>query len=129
MSQFHNLTAQATYTWSKCTDYGSSTQAPTTYQNSLPGLTYYNKTQRKGACDYDLPQNFSANLLYELQTHFSKGLVNTLTSGFQVGAIVFREQRRPLYGHRKWRRGTPGRFDVCVVPRFHARLQSLQSQF
>ena len=96
ISQLHNLTAQATYTWSKCTDYGSSTQAPTTYQNSLPGLTYYNKTQRKGACDYNLPQNFSANVLYELQTHFNKGLVNTLTSGFQVGAIVFASSGVPF---------------------------------
>ncbi len=96
ISQLHNLTAQATYTWSKCTDYGSSTQAPTTYQNSLPGLTYYNKAQRKGACDYDLPQNFSANLLYELQTHLSKGLLNTLTSGFQVGTIVFASSGVPF---------------------------------
>ena len=89
VSQYHNLTAQVTYTWNQCIDYGSSTQAPTTYQNSLAGLTYYDKAQRKGACDYNLTQNFSANVLYELQTHLANNFVNGLMSGFQVGAIVF----------------------------------------
>ena len=88
-SQFGGVTFQATYTWNKCIDYGSSTQAPTTYQNSVPGLTYYNKSQRKGACDFDLSQTFSSNVLYDVPTHFKQGLANTLGAGFQVGAIVF----------------------------------------
>lgn len=96
VSQFGGVTFQATYTWNKCIDYGSSTQAPTTYQNSLPGLTYYNKAQRKGACDFDLPQTFSSNVLYEVPSVSRNDMMKTITSGFQVGAIVFANSGVPF---------------------------------
>ena len=89
VAQFGGATFQATYTWNKCLDYGSSTQAPTTYQNSLSGLTYYNKAQRKGACDFNLSQTFSSNILYEVPAVARAGKAKTITSGFQVGAIFF----------------------------------------
>ncbi|MDT7812870.1 MAG: hypothetical protein QOJ51_877 [Acidobacteriaceae bacterium] len=88
ISAYKGLTAQATYTWNRCTDYGSGTQSPSTYQNSLVGLIYYDKVMRKGACDFDITQTFSANVLYELPSRGNR-LTKTITGGWQVGGIVF----------------------------------------
>ncbi len=88
LSNFHALTAQATYTWSKCIDYGSGTQSPTTYQNSLSGLIYFDKTMRKGGCDFNITQNFSANGLYELPNPTRSSLLKAVAGGWQVGGIV-----------------------------------------
>src|SRR5258708_29294766 len=92
---YNGLTAQATYTWNRCTDYGSGTQSPSTYQNSLVGLIYYDKVMRKGACDFDITQNFSANLLYELP-NLGNGLTKTITGGWQGRGIVFAKPRVPF---------------------------------
>jgi hypothetical protein len=88
ISGYKGLTAQATYSWNKCTDYGSGTQSPSTYQNTLVGLIYYDKVMRKGTCDFDITQNFSANVLYELPSR-GNGFTKTITGGWQVGGIVF----------------------------------------
>ena len=88
-SQYHGLTAQATYTWSQCTDYGSSTTTPNNYTNSVATLIYFDKAQRKGACDYNLTQLFSTNVLYELPSPTGREVVKTLGGGYQVGAIVY----------------------------------------
>lgn len=86
VSNYHGLTAQATYTFSKCIDYGP-TQTPSTYTNTVAGLIYYDKQQRRGACDYVLGQNFSENTLYTLPGPTS-GLLRSALGGFQVGGIV-----------------------------------------
>ena len=88
-SQYHGLTMQATYTWSQCIDYGSSGTTPINYQNSLPGLISFDKPQRKGVCDFNQAQNFSANVLYELPSPKSNELLKTFGGGYQVGAIVY----------------------------------------
>jgi hypothetical protein len=64
------------------------TPSPSTYQNSLVGLIYYDKVMRKGACDFDITQNFSANVLYQLPSR-GDGLTKTIIGGWQVGGIVF----------------------------------------
>jgi hypothetical protein len=87
MRGYHGLTAQGTYTWNQCTDYGSSTQSPATYQNSVLNLVYYDKVQRKGMCDFNLTQTFSANAIYELPGP-AQGWMKTLAGGWQVGGIA-----------------------------------------
>jgi hypothetical protein len=87
MRDYHGLTAQGTYTWNQCTDLGSSTQSPGTYQNSIDTLIYYDKVQRKGMCDFNLTQNFSANAIYELPSP-AHGWIRTLAGGWQMGGIV-----------------------------------------
>ncbi len=89
LTGYHGATLQGTYTWGECTDYGSSTQSPTTYQNTLPGLIYFDKQMRKGQCDYSITQNFTANGLYEIPTHFNSELLRTVAGGWQVGGIFF----------------------------------------
>jgi hypothetical protein len=84
---YHGLSAQGTFTWNQCVDLGSTTQSPTTYQNSFPGLIYFDKAQRKGRCDFNVNQNFSANVLYELPSLFH-GPMKTLAGGWQIGGIV-----------------------------------------
>src|ERR1700730_18086957 len=87
MRHYHGLTAQGTYTFNQCTDLGSSTQSPGTYQNSIDVLIYYDKVQRKGMCDFNVTQNFSLNAIYELPSPGS-GWVKMLGGGWQIGGIV-----------------------------------------
>jgi len=84
---YHGLSAQGTYTWGRCTDLGSGTQSPSTYQNSFASLIYYDKTMRKGECDFNIAQNFSANFLYALPAP-QHGLVQTIAGGWQIGGII-----------------------------------------
>ena len=84
---YHGLSVQGTYTWGRCTDLGSGTQSPSTYQNSFASLIYYDKTLRKGECDFNIAQNFSANLLYALPAA-QRGLMRTIASGWQIGGII-----------------------------------------
>jgi len=84
---YHGLSAQGTYTWGRCTDLGSGTQSPSTYQNSFASLIYYDRKQRKGECDFNIAQNFSANFLYALPS-VQHGLMQTIVGGWQVGGIV-----------------------------------------
>ncbi len=84
---YHGLSAQGTYTWGRCTDLGSGTQSPSTYQNSFASLVYYDKTQRKGECDFNIAQNFSANFLYALPAP-QHGLMQTIAGGWQIGGII-----------------------------------------
>ena len=88
-SQYYGLTAQATYTWSQCTDYGSSTSTPNNYTNSVANLIYFDKAQRKGGCDFNLTQLFSANVLYELPSPRRHEALKALGGGYQVGTIVY----------------------------------------
>jgi hypothetical protein len=87
MRNYHGLTAQGTYTFNQCTDLGSSTQSPATYQNSLDVLIYYDKAQRKGMCDFNVTQNFSLNAIYELPS-LGQGWVKTASGGWQIAGIV-----------------------------------------
>ena len=89
VSQYHGLTAQATYTWSQCTDYGSSTSTPNNYTNSVANLIYFDTAQRKGGCDFNLTQLFSSNVLYELPSPRRNEVLKTLGGGYQVGTIVY----------------------------------------
>jgi hypothetical protein len=84
---YRGLSAQGTYTWGRCTDLGSGTQSPSTYQNSFASLIYYDKTQRKGECDFNIAQNFSANFLYTLPAS-QHGVMQTIAGGWQIGGII-----------------------------------------
>jgi len=84
---YHGLTAQGAYTWNQCTDFGSSTQSPSTYQNSIATLIYYDNVQRKGMCDFNVTQNFSANAIYQLPSP-ANGRMKTLAAGWQVAGIL-----------------------------------------
>jgi hypothetical protein len=78
---YSGLSAQGTYTWGRCTDLGSGTQSPSTYQNSFASLIYYDKKLRKGECDFNIAQNFSANFLYALPTR-QHWLMQTIAGGW-----------------------------------------------
>ena len=84
---YHGLSAQGTYTWGRCTDLGSGTQSPSTYQNSFASLIYYDKNQRKGECDFNIARNFSANFIYALPAP-EHGLMRTVAGGWLIAGIV-----------------------------------------
>jgi hypothetical protein len=86
-SSYHGLTAQGSYAWNQCTDLGSSETIDSNYTNSFPAQIYFDKVQRKGLCDYEVKQNFSANLIYALPSP-QQGLLKTFAGGWQIGSIV-----------------------------------------
>lgn len=57
------LTALASYTWSRCTDYGSEN---------------YSLGYQHGNCDFDVRHNFSGAFSYDLPNGGSKGFVNDI---------------------------------------------------
>ena len=86
VSGYHGLVSQATYTWQKCIDYGP-TQSPATYTNTVTALVYYDKAQRRGACDYVLAQNFAENTIYRIPGP-DHGAAQAIFGGFEVAGIV-----------------------------------------
>ncbi len=84
---YHRLSAQAAYTWGRCTDLGSGTQSPSTYQNSFASLIYYDKTQRKGECDFNVAQNIAANFLYALPAP-QHGVMQAIVGSWQIGGVI-----------------------------------------
>ena len=55
----------------------------------MANLIYFDKAQRKGGCDFNLTQQFSANVLYELPSPTRNQLLKTLGGGYQLGTIVY----------------------------------------
>jgi hypothetical protein len=86
-TDYHGLTAQGTYTWNQCTDLGSGETIDSNFTNSFAEEIYFDKAQRKGFCDYEVRQNFSANLIYEIPGP-AHGVLKTFAGGWQVGGIV-----------------------------------------
>src|ERR1700738_761101 len=53
----HGFQAQASYTWSKCIDMGSGSLLCDPYANSLSSLMFFNRSGRRGVCDFNITHN------------------------------------------------------------------------
>ncbi len=87
VSGYQGLTFQATYTWQQCIDYGP-VQNPVTYSQTLSALYETDFQERKGSCDFNLTQVFSANGIYEMPTFGARGFLKSALGGLQLGTIV-----------------------------------------
>ena len=96
VSGYKGLSAQGSYTWGQCMDYGSTTQSPTTYANSIAGLIYFDRAQRRGRCDYSITQTFTANAIYDFPSPKHSEVLKALGGGWQLGTIVFASTGTPF---------------------------------
>jgi hypothetical protein len=78
----HNVQAQVSYTWGKCTDDGSFVGSFNNNANAAWGNPY-NQSYDKSVCNYDIEQSLRVNGLWTLP--FTK---NRAVSGWQISGIV-----------------------------------------
>ncbi len=78
----HNLQAQVSYTWGKCTDDGSFVGSFNNNVNAAWGNPY-NQHYDQSVCNYDIEQSLRVNALYTLPFH-----KNRAVSGWQLSGIV-----------------------------------------
>ena len=78
----HNVQAQVSYTWGKCTDDGSFVGSFNNNANAAWGNPY-NQTYDKSVCNYDITQSFRINGLWTLPFYKNRSV-----SGWQLSGIV-----------------------------------------
>jgi hypothetical protein len=85
----HGLQGEASFTWSRCFDHGSSGDIGDAYQNSYSSLIFFNPGSRNGPCDFDVNKNFVGNLIYDIPIpKSSSSVVSHLAGGWEVGGIL-----------------------------------------
>ncbi len=93
----NGIQGQLSYTWSKCRDLSSAPVTGDTYLNSIAVPLLLQKSARVGACDFDLRQIATGNLIWDLPTaHFSSGIVRTVMNGWELGGILTAETGAPF---------------------------------
>ncbi len=94
----HGVQAQASYTWGKCIDAGSS-GGPVSdlYLNSLSTPQFFDPRARRGPCDFNLSQVFTANYIWQLPTpKFGGTAVSYLLGGWELGGIFNASTGQPF---------------------------------
>ena len=85
----HGLQGEASFTWSKCMDNGSSGDIGDAYQNSYSSQIFFSPASRNGLCDFDINKNFVANLIWDIPTPKSNSwAVSHLAGGWELGGIL-----------------------------------------
>ncbi len=93
----HGLQAQASYTYSKAIDLGSAILAGDPFGNSVSGLFFFAPSTRRGVADFNVPHEFTFNVLYQApdfkELHGPLGL---LANGWQASSIFFAQSGLPF---------------------------------
>ena len=85
----YGFQGQASYTWGKCIDAGSNGDIGDPYQNSPSSLIFFAPGNRNGLCDFNVGQNFVANLIWQApSSKFDSSIVNHVLGGWELGAIL-----------------------------------------
>lgn len=93
----NGVQGQLSYTWSKCRDLSSAPVTGDTYLNSIAVPLLLQKSARVGACDFDLRNIATGNLIWELPAaKVSSGIVRTVTNGWELGGILTAETGAPF---------------------------------
>jgi hypothetical protein len=93
----HGLQAQASYTFSKAIDLGSAVVAGDPFGNSISGLFFFAPRTRKGVADFNVPNEFTVNFLYQAPTIKSlHGPLDTLVNGWEASGIFFMQNGLPF---------------------------------
>ncbi len=88
---WHGITTQYNFTWSKCIDYNSINRGSST--NISPAQNPYHPSANRGVCDYDIPKNFNVGGLYDIPKFAGLGRFG---SGWQIGTVVTLLDGRPF---------------------------------
>jgi hypothetical protein len=84
----HGLQFQVAYTWAKSIDDDSATIAGDTFSNSLNSLYWFAPKSLRGLSDFNVGQNASINVLWQLPVPNSfDGFKKAAFGGWQVGGI------------------------------------------
>jgi carboxypeptidase family protein/TonB-dependent receptor-like protein len=93
----HGFQVQGSYTWSKCLDMGSGGLLGDPYANSLSTLMFFNRSGRRGVCDFNIAQNFVLNYLWQLPTpNFGGEAAQHILRGWEFGGIVVASTGSPF---------------------------------
>jgi hypothetical protein len=92
----HGLQAQVSYTYSKAIDLGSAVLAGDPFGNSIGGLFYFAPQTRRGVADFNVPNQFTVNFLYQAPHIKSHGVLNAVVNGWETGGIFFAQNGLPF---------------------------------
>lgn len=88
---------QASYTWSKSIDDGSSSTFGDTFGNSVSSLPYWARDRRRGIPDFSIGQNIVLNYLFQLPYNpKSLGVFAVPLKGWQWGGIFQASSGEPF---------------------------------
>jgi hypothetical protein len=89
---------QGSYTYSRCIDYGSNMNIGDPFNNSIASLFFFaNLQQRRGLCDYDINQAFSANYLWNIpKPAWASGFAAQALGGWSIGGIITAQTGTPF---------------------------------
>ena len=94
--QLHNLTYQASYTWSKSTDYGTcGTRFDFNAATDCPG-DQHNFAANYGPSAFDIRQNFKFSGSYTIPNYHIEPIVDHLLSGWEVASIATAQSGIPF---------------------------------
>jgi hypothetical protein len=89
--------AQISYTYSKAIDLGSAVLAGDPFGNSISGLFFFAPSTRRGVADFNVPNEFTLNFLYQVPEIKSfHGPTNVLLNGWQASGIYFAQNGLPF---------------------------------
>jgi len=91
------IQGQLSYTLGKCRDLSSAPVTGDTYLNSIAVPILSNKKTRVGACDFDIRQVATGNLIWEIPApNFSYSVLNFALHGWEMGGILTAETGAPF---------------------------------
>lgn len=89
------LSAQVSYTYSRCFSDGDPTGYVDQFQNSVPNLFLSEPSLTHGPCDYDVPQNLTANYDYTIPGP-KTGALQYIAGGWEYLGIVTATSGQPF---------------------------------
>ena len=78
------LQVNASYTWSKSIDTGSSTIAGDQFANSISSLLFFDSRRNSGLSDFNIGQTLSLHFTYDFPTPASRGARWTLVKNWRL---------------------------------------------
>jgi hypothetical protein len=93
----HGLTGQVSYTHGQSTDTSSGSTDGDQFQNGISSLWWFSEALRKGPSDFNVPNNFTASLSYDLPgaKHLPK-VLSWASSGWELGSIITAQNGTPF---------------------------------
>ena len=93
----HGIQFHGAYTWSKSIDTLSATVADDSFPNGLMNPLFFDQHTSRGLSDFDVRQNFVANLTWEVPTRKTGlRLTRWALSGWQLGGIYKASSGQPF---------------------------------
>jgi hypothetical protein len=93
----HGLQFQVSYTFSKAIDLGSAVLAGDPFGNSISGLFFFAPFTRRGVADFDVPNEFTFNYVYQMPRIESlHGPLDVVANGWEASGIFFAQNGLPF---------------------------------